>query len=169
MAAVQSQFDGVLSVGGRLEAVAGLLASAAAEVGLFIAGDVGAVTAKDLPSTGDSRVFFSAFSSYSCCFSLPTCPSSPAVEYLEQGHGVGEVPHWVLVIGEPTKAAVVTQETQQIEPLDLIRQLHNCLLDVALESHYIDDNDDGESEIQDETDGVVVEEPLNGDILPSAM
>ena len=33
-AAVQSQFDGVLSVGGRLEAVAGLLASAAAEVGL---------------------------------------------------------------------------------------------------------------------------------------
>ena len=60
MAAVQSQFDGVLSVGGRLEAVAGLLASAAAEVGLFFAGDVGAITAKE-SSTVDSEFFLSIF------------------------------------------------------------------------------------------------------------
>ena len=59
--------------------------------------------------------------------------------------------------------------SSQVEPLESIRQVLNCLLDVALDSHHIDDNDDGESEIQDETDGVVVEEPLNGDILPSAM
>ena len=41
---------------------------------------------------------------------------------------------------------------QQVKPPDLIWQVLN--------------NDDGESEIQDETDGVVVEDLLNGDILP---
>jgi len=96
--------------------------------------------------------------------------AKPAVEYLEQGHGVGEVPHGVLVIGEPAQAAVVPQQTHQgrgeVETLDLIRQVHDCLFVVALDSHDIEDNDDGESEIQDETDGVVVEELLNGDIFP---